>query len=108
MQAHRKKVLIIILIAFLVAFLWIGSAWYRFFSHPLLSSGPDISIRINKGITITELADLLQQQHLLKREDIFVFYAEIKGYDKKLHYGEYWIKTGMTAPQLLRNIAQGT
>lgn len=108
MQAHRKKVLIIILIALLVAILWIGSSWYRFFSHPLLKSGPDISIRINKGITITELAAQLQQQNLLSRGDIFVFYAEFKGYDKRLHYGEYWIKSGMTAPELLRNIAQGT
>ncbi len=108
MQAHRKKIFLILLIAFFLAFLWIGSAWYRFFYHPLVKQGPDISIRINKGITITELAEQLQSQQLLPRGDLFVFYAEFKGYDKKLHYGEYWIKTGMTAPQLLRNIAQGT
>lgn len=108
MQAHRRKVLTILLIALALASLWIGSAWYSFFSRPLMARGPDTSIRVNKGITITELTQLLQQQRLLTRGDIFIFYAQIKGYDKKLHYGEYLIKAGMTAPELLRHIAQGT
>jgi UPF0755 protein len=108
MQAHHKKIILILVIPLLIVSIWFLSDWYRFFYHPLLRPGPDASIRLNKGITITELADQLHQAHLLSREDIFVFYARFKGYDKKLHYGEYWIKSGMTAPQLLRNVVEGT
>lgn len=98
----------LLFIAAMTAVVWFTFDFYQFFSAPLIKSGPDTSIKVYPGTTIRQLIDELKQRQLLQHDDLFLMYARYKDSQVRLRYGEYLITPSTTAPQLLKNIINGT
>lgn len=81
----------------------------RFLSSPLTASQARI-ITVPRGTSMQELTDQLLAKGVIQkpRDALYLsWYAQLWGYARTLKAGEYKLNPGMTAPDLLQEIARG-
>ena len=97
----------LILLVVAVALLVFSFLFYEFFTKPLIANQAESSIIIKAGSSLNSIAEQLQQQGFLDHPLFFVSLALFLHDEHVLRAGEYGITPGMTAPQLLFNMAKG-
>lgn len=101
------KIISLLVVAMIVATTWLCVDWYKFFTRPLIRTGFSQTIKIYPGTGFSRLKRDLTNRGLLTYPRIFTRYAKVNKYNLQLRFGEYWIKPGMTAPDLLKNMVAG-
>lgn len=64
----------------------------------------EISILIENGSSVKDVADLLEDNELIKNELAFTVYARLNNLDKKIIAGRYNVKQSMNVPEILEVI----
>ena len=59
-----------------------------------------------KGASLAQIADTLQEQSLIQQPKLFVLWAKMLGYEKKIKAGMFEIPVGLNYPQLIAYIGE--
>ena len=103
---YKKIIYTVCAIAIIIILLSV-MMWLYTFHWPLIRRGESVAIKLYPNTGIEHLADTLQKQRLLSNKKWFIFGARLTGDAKKLRFGQYWIRPGMTANDLLNNMTTG-
>ena len=70
-------------------------------------SGATVRVTIRKGSAFREAAESLAAHNVVKSARLFGFYAKVRGHDRKLRYGTYVIRSGLSWEPLLEALRAG-
>jgi UPF0755 protein len=70
-------------------------------------SGPNVRVTIRKGSAFREAAESLAAHGVVKSARLFGVYAKLRGHDRKLRYGTYVIRSGLSWESLLDALRAG-
>lgn len=71
------------------------------------ATGPEVHLTIRKGSSFREAADSLAAHGLVRSARVFGLYAEVRGHDRKLRWGTYVLRAGLSYEQLLDALRAG-
>lgn len=97
----------------LTAVIFLGLAGAGWYLYPVLwaPAGPSHlqkqAFLIHRGMSVTQIADSLQQQAVIRNRHHFLLAAKITGWGNQLKAGKYEITPGMTYVELLRLFRSG-
>lgn len=79
----------------------------RVFNEPPMSAGEGrtITVVIEKGSTVSEIAQILEKKGLIRDADLFRIQEMLSGYKGKLQAGTYELKTSMTTDEIMKILA---
>lgn len=106
-HVSRKKVICVFL-GFLftgLACLCIGMA--LFLTHPAEKGGADQVLVVKEGWTLREVAQELKSRDIISNKTLFMFWARVKGYGRRLRAGEYQLASSMPPVRILEKLARG-
>lgn len=103
-----KKILLVLTALFLLALLGVGAYLHPVLLAPaVLSPLPKDGFVIHRGMSVTQIADSLQQQAFIRSAKHFLLAAKITGWGNQLKAGKFEITVGMTHVELLRLFRSG-
>lgn len=106
LSARSKKALAIVGILLFLFACWSFYVYYHLFHDSLIDQGPAQTVKVHPGTGVSQLAQTLHQRKLLQHPYFFIEYAQFTGLSSQVRFGEYWIKPGMSAMDVLRNVTQ--
>ena len=71
------------------------------------ATGPEVRLTIRKGSSFREAAESLAAHRLVRSARVFGIYATLRGHDRKLRYGTYVLRDGMSWEALLDALRAG-
>ena len=76
---------------------------YRIYSEPPMASGDgvDIVVNIPMGSSVSDTAEILKKNGLIRDERLFSLQERFSDYHGKLESGMYTLNTSMTAEEML-------
>ena len=106
-HVSRKKVICVFLgLLFTgLACLCIGMA--LFLTHPAEKGGAEQVLVVREGWTLREVAQELQDRKIISNKTLFMFWARVKGYGRRLRAGEYQLSANMPPLRILEKLARG-
>lgn len=98
-------------ISFLLIFVVFFSLSYLLFqgiySPKNVSSTKEIFFTIEKGERMKQIAFNLENKGIIKSDNLFLFYAFIKGDFRKIQSGDYVLYSSMNMPEILNKLTAG-
>ncbi len=109
MKPIYRKIYYAIIILFLLIFLFngIGVVFYKFIISPVSSYDNPRIVNIPKGYVLSEVADLLKGEGLIRSVKGFTFLSFLKGVVNKFKAGEYRLSPSMPPLEILDIITSG-
>jgi UPF0755 protein len=106
-----KKIFIFIPVVIFLFILSVMAVSCNFFdtvedSEP--TSGVDVEFEIKEGMTLKEIASLLEEKNIVDNAFLFRLFVEQRGEEKSLIPGIYVMKTGSEYEEVLNGITAGT
>jgi len=98
-----SSLIIILLLVIGVGFLLYGL--YQFFIP--LGGSQNITVTIEKGQGVKEIAAVLEKQNLIRNSFWFETYVWLEGSQNKLQAGEYSLNPGLNVSEIVRRISGG-
>jgi len=99
--------MILILFLLFLAFTGCGIFSTAATSKSLIEKGLDVEIQIQEGMSLTDIAGLLEEKGIVDSGLFFKVYAEEKGFEKKMMPGTYNLRTGSEYSEVLKAITTG-
>ncbi len=113
MKSSKLKIVFVLLIGIGIGLVILGIGlvvWYQGGLKPVstepVSEDAFISIEIKEGMGITQIAELLEQNQVIKSADVMKIYAKINRIEG-LQAGKYQLNNSETMPTILAHIAKG-
>lgn len=75
--------------------------------EPFDKSQGEVRVQIPAGSSTRQIAAILHSEDLIENEYIFLAYAKLAGYDKKLKAGNYVLSKSLSLSQLLEQLSKG-
>ena len=104
---------ILLLICLVIALIFIGREVYKlgyavFHQIPVdAGEGREIKVTVTEEMSVTEIGEMLKNAGLLEEEPtVFRMQELLSDYHNKIVPGTYALRTGMTADEMLRVLAQ--
>ncbi len=104
-KKSQKKLILITLIAVLV--LCAATATFSFFLSPVGDSEASISVRIESGSTLDDIAATLQENNLIRSKSFFKFYIRIQSKQNDLKAGKYKFSNSMNTSEIVAKLIEG-
>lgn len=101
------KLLAIFIIIASLAFGWAWMDIRDFLDQPLNIQGEGAVMNVSPGTTLRQVANELKAKGWLKHPRYLMWLARLKGQSNRIKAGEYYIKAGTTAPDMLAMIVSG-
>jgi UPF0755 protein len=99
--------IILIAICFLLAVTG-GASFYVYQGlQPVEGTAGVKKVTIPAGSSVREIAQLLEEQGIIKNATLFTYYAKVKGIGSRLQAGDYQFQAGQTVDQLLQAMVEG-
>jgi len=103
MIRYLAWILLLILIAAGGAVAWTNS----FLNQPLRIDGSSYLLNVEKGRSLTSVANILAREDILHYPRVFALYGRMSGLANRIQAGEYQIKSGATPKSLLDQLVAG-
>ena len=106
----KKIIPVLIIISFLCIFFALSACGIfseTATSKSVIKKGLDVEFKIEDGMNLTQISDLLEQKGIVDSGLFFKIYAEEKGAEKKMMPGIYNLKTGSEYGDVLQVITVG-
>lgn len=107
MPLVKKIMFIIAIILVLIIGMFFAVIWHYFLRAPMTENHSSTTLLVPSGTGVDRLATELKHRGFLSHPRLFISIAALRGDNNKLKAGEYEIKPGMSAFQLLDNIVAG-
>jgi UPF0755 protein len=104
---YKRNAFILTAVIFVFFVILLLLQLYRFYFVSLNNSIEPIDYILSKGVTSRAIATDLYSKGLIKNPHFFIIMSRLTGAAQHLQAGGYQITPGMTANQLLDNIAKG-
>lgn len=106
-QVSKKRLICVLAGLLFVAFviLFIGTAF--FLTQPAQKGGQEQVLVVQEGWNLREVAEELQKRNIITNKALFMFWARVKGYGRRLRAGEYRLGPGMSPIRILEKLARG-
>ncbi len=95
------KKLFILIAVFIAGFLFAKSWWDRQLA-PVLGDNTAKKVVITKGKSVSEIADQLKQENLIRSKTVFILYTRQQGLSSKLSAGTFNLSQGISTPEIIR------
>lgn len=103
---YNRKRALFLGVCFLVALvLLIGLGLYLV--SPAQTGQPDQLFRVEKGRSLNQVAERLSRKGLIRGKPIFLAWARIMGYSKRIKSGEYRLNPRMSPLKVLNKLTEG-
>ncbi len=103
-----KKVLLALTVILLLALVGVGAYLHPVLVAPAVPSPlPREAFIIHRGMSVTQIADSLQQQAFIHNAKHFLLAAKLTGWGNQLKAGKYEMSSGLTHVDLLRLFRSG-
>ena len=99
--------LLAIFIVPVIALTWLVYDIKHFMATPMTLPADGMVLKVETGSNLTRIANQLGQQKVLAHPRYLLWYARWSSQSKKIHVGEYELKSGDTPLALLDKIAKG-
>ncbi|HLN61302.1 MAG TPA: endolytic transglycosylase MltG [Symbiobacteriaceae bacterium] len=106
-HTQRKAIYLLIPLLLLVAVAAGGKSWLEEKLQPAHPGAASQMLTVPPGSSTRDVAELLQQQGLIKDAVVFRYYARYRQLDGKLQGGQYELSAAMTPEQILQKLARG-
>lgn len=106
MSKRVAQILALIGLFFSFVLLSLVLSWYQFSYRPMNVTNRE-TVKLYPNTGIQALANRLYRKGLIQSPHWFVLFAYLHGDNNQLRFGEYHVRPGMTALQLLNNMRQG-
>lgn len=83
-----------------------GYTYYKMGLKPV-PSGEMVIVDIPKGSSLKKVASILEENHLIRNNDIFIIYVGKMEIGSKLQAGKYQFKQGATIDEILAQLVKG-
>jgi len=85
------------------------SAWVLgdFLLQPARKGGGNQVVIIMEGLSMKHVAEELERREILAGKTLFILWARVMGYGRKIKAGEYELSAGMTPIQILDKLTKG-
>ena len=85
------------------------SAWVLgdFLLQPARKGEGNQVVIIKEGLSMKQVAEELERREILAGKTLFILWARIMGYGRKIKAGEYELSAGMTPTQILDKLTKG-
>lgn len=103
MSGFVKFISMIIFVLMLVA----GITGFQFLSEALRIPEKGMIFELSKGESLGHLANRLAKEDVIENPFLFKLYGRFVGADKSLKAGEYSLESGITIPQLFKQLKKG-
>ena len=109
MSRKKKKVGIVkwFILLFLVGGFGLLS-WWSWAIKPYSTSGNSVKITIAPGMTAGQLAEQLQDRHLIRSVWVFKYLARARQDDFKLYVGDYQLAPSMAPSEIINRLIYGS
>lgn len=106
-NSSRKKVAIIFfgLCFLIIVFLVMGLG--LFYLSPAEKGGADQVIIVKEGLSLTEVARELERRKIITNKTLFMLWARLMGYSRKIKAGEYRLSPDMSPIGILEKLTRG-
>jgi UPF0755 protein len=71
-------------------------------------NGTDVTISVEQGSSVQDIAGVLKENKLIKSEKIFILRAKLEKKADKLNYGTFELNTGMCIPDIINVLVNTT
>jgi UPF0755 protein len=110
--ANKSRKAIFLLIPLVLLLLLVGGAawaksWVEARLEPARPGAEPQLVTIPAGSSTRDVADLLQQEGLVRDANVFRYYARYRKLDAALQGGEYELSAAMTPEEILQKLARG-
>lgn len=78
-----------------------------FFVKPAEKGGAHQFIIVREGMSLNEAADELERKGLITDDTLFILWAKLMGYSRKIKAGEYRLSSGMAPIRILEILTRG-
>lgn len=87
----------------------VGSVlWYRGALTPLTPRSPDrVTLRIPKGASLRDIADLLEERGVIRSSHAFSLYSRLHGLSRSLQAGSYILRPSLSIPEVAEALRRG-
>lgn len=103
---YNRKIALFLGVCFLVAlFLLIGLGLYLV--SPVQTGQPDQLFRVEKGLSLSQVAEKLSRKGLIRGKPIFLAWARAMGYSERIKSGEYRLNPRMSPLEVLNKLTKG-
>lgn len=106
----NKKLFLVIAIILALSLVLVGGlwAWYQVQLQPADSQNTaKVEINILEETTPTEIAELLEEEKLIKNKTAFLWYARINNVQNDMKYGLYQLSPSQTAAEIVSRLVKG-
>ena len=100
----RKLILLSVLILVIIYCSPITLKYYANLEGPLLE---DINFEIDKNQSLTSISGKLKKNGVIRSKILFLSYIKLKGYEKKIRFGEYLLPSRINLENLLDLFSSG-
>lgn len=107
---RNKRVILVIILMIVIALLAVIGTYGAIFFDELYgdkqTQGENIEITIPQGSTNKKIAQILQDNKVIKSKQAFLMRVKRLGYSDKLKYGTFEINTGMNKDELIKTLSK--
>jgi len=106
-MSRKRIALVFIGLFFLLAtmfFLWFG----QYFVQPADRAGAEQVLLIEDGMSLRQVAGILEEKGIIKNKTFFLLWARLKGYGKIIKSGEYSLSPAMAPVKIFDILTRGT
>jgi UPF0755 protein len=106
MKKRPREILVGVILVLLVGSLGLFS-WWAWATKPYSSTGDQEKITITQGTTVEQLAQELEERHLIRSAWVFRFLARSRQTDFKLDIGDYRLTPTMSPAEIINDLLKG-
>lgn len=78
---------------------------YRIFTETAIddaANGRDVQVEITDSMSLTDIADVLEEEGLVRNSNVFWLQVELSVYRNRLQAGTYTLSTSMTPKEMMQ------
>jgi len=106
-KISRKRITIISVSIFSLIVVVLALGLGLFFITPAKEGGSDQVIVLKEGMSLKEVADELERTEIISNSSLFMLWASILGYSRKIKAGEYRLNSDMPPIMILKDLTRG-
>ena len=106
-ENSRKKPIIIIIALFFFMLVFLVMGFCVFFLRPYEQDATEQVIIVNEGLGLKAIATELERRNVISNRSLFMLWARIMGYSRKIKAGEYRLGADMAPIRILEILTKG-
>ena len=103
----RKRVVLLFIGLVFLGLVLFALVFGLFFISPAAKDGADQIVVIQEGLSLNEVSLELKRRGIVSNQGFFLYWANIKGFSRKIKAGEYRLSARMTPAQIFEILTKG-